>query len=89
MCRWVARGHSELNGRRFPTRSPVADRSASAYEELIEADRLAMRSPRPQHLLRHPGRIEGICAALHWAWRRDAPPPITVPDSDAPEAGAD
>jgi hypothetical protein len=91
-CQWLAGAvvpHS-LYGGRGPAHSPVTEREAAAYEELVEveflaAERLAMRRPRPRWLLNRPGWIEGICATLRWAWRRSGPPPLPLPA--APAAG--
>ncbi|MCO1659202.1 hypothetical protein [Pseudonocardia humida] len=84
-CRWLAAatvpscvGSYEL------AHSPVTQRPAKAYEELIEAealaaDNLALR--RPRLLTSRPGWCEGIRNTLAWAWRREGPPPVAIPDT--------
>lgn len=85
-CRWMARGTVELNGRHTPVWAPVTNRSARAYEELIEAEllaaeTLALRRPVPAWLAARPGWCEAVCATLRWAWRRSGPPPVPLPDT--------
>lgn len=78
-CAWLAGAPLRLGtGAVVPRRSPVTERTASAYEELIEAEliaaeRLAMRTPRPQWVSNRPGWIEAVCATLKWVWRHGGP----------------
>jgi hypothetical protein len=87
-CEWLAAAvFRPTSGPRQDACSPVTGRSARAYEELIEAEcvaaeRMLLRRPRPRSLLRRPGWIEGVTATLRWAWRRDGPTPLDVPDLD-------
>jgi len=85
-CRWLANAVVRPDiGPAYVAHAPVTERTARAYEELIEAEYLAaekldQRRPRPQWLLDEPGWIEGVCATFHWAWRRVGPPPIQLDD---------
>jgi hypothetical protein len=81
-CGWLAAAvvRPEV-GRRFVARSPVTGRTASAYEELIEAEYLAAEQLHvrcPDLLVDRPGWCEGVRATLRWAWRRSDPPPLTL-----------
>jgi len=85
-CRWLANAvvRPEI-GAAYVAHAPVTERTARAYEELIEAECLAaekldQRRPRPQWLLDEPGWIEGVCATFRWAWRGAGPPPIQLDD---------
>lgn len=82
-CRWLAGAVVQTPmGRRHPASSPVSDRAARAYEELIEAEFLAAERLdllRPDLVEHRPGWCEAIRATLRWAWRCDGPPPIAVP----------
>lgn len=85
-CRWLANAVVRpALGPAYVAHAPVTERTARAYEELIEvecltAEKLEMRRPRPQWLLDEPGWIEGVCATFRWAWRRTGPPPIQLDD---------
>jgi len=85
-CRWLANAVVRPDiGPSYVAHGPVTERTARAYEELIEAECLAaekldQRRPRPQWLLDEPGWIEGVCATFRWAWRRAGPPPIQLDD---------
>lgn len=73
------------SGRRFLAYSPVTDRTATAYEELIEAEYLAaelLDVRQPELLVVRPGWREAIRATLRWAWRRSGPPPLELPTAD-------
>jgi len=82
-CEWIAGAVVRTrNGRRFLAYSPVTNRTATAYEELIEAEYLAaelLDVRRPDLLTARPGWCEAIRATLRWAWRRTGPPPLVVP----------
>lgn len=84
-CRWLAATDVRPpDGRWYLAPSPVTERTARAYEELIvaecfEAEKLVLRRPIPRWLQRRPGWIEGILATLGWAWQRNGRPPIDVP----------
>jgi len=88
-CRWLATATVRpRNGRWYEAYAPVTERSARAYEELIEAEYLAaekldMRRPRPRWVAERPGWIEGVCATLRWAWRRIGAPPIQLDERAA------
>ena len=49
------------------------------YEELLAAERLAIRNPGG--IEGRPGWLEGIVATLQWAWAASAAPPIEVPST--------
>ena len=89
-CRWLARGTSRpSNGLWEPARSPVTKRTDRAYEELIdaeliEAEKLDLRRPRPDWLERRPGWSEGIVVTLRWVWQHSGPPPLKI---ERPAAG--
>jgi len=89
-CSWMAGAIVRTSTeRRFVAPSPVTRRTATAYEELIEAEYLAaellgVRQPRLAET--QPGWCEGIRATLRWAWRRSGPPPIDVAASAQPAA---
>ncbi len=82
-CTWIAGAMVQTpNGRRIPARSPATNRSATAYEELIEAEYLAaelLDVRRPNLLVHRPGWCEAVRATLRWAWRRNGPPPLDLP----------
>jgi hypothetical protein len=82
-CAWIATATVRLeSGRSFAARSPVTRTTASAYEELIEAEYLAAEQldvRRPDLLASRPGWCEGIRATLRWAWRHSGPVPFPVP----------
>ena len=82
-CRWLAGAvTTSSDGRRRLPMSPVTERTATAYEELIEAEYLAaelLDVHRPRLLVSRPGWCEAIRATLRWSWRRNGPPPITLP----------
>ncbi|MGH3614189.1 MAG: hypothetical protein ACRDRK_16660 [Pseudonocardia sp.] len=87
-CQWLAGTIVRTsNGQRFPAYSPASGKTATAYEELIEAEYLAaelldVRQPRPA--TSRPGWCEGVRATLRWAWRRNGPSPIDVAVSAQP-----
>jgi hypothetical protein len=82
-CSWLAGAIVRTTtGRRFVARSPVTNRTATAYEELIEAEYLAAEMldvRQPRLVATRPGWCEGIRATLRWAWRRNGPPPLDLP----------
>ncbi len=88
-CEWLARATVRSpTGRPYLVTSPVTGRAAPAYEELIEvelveAEKLDMRQPRPEWLKHRPGWSEAICATLRWAWARSSPPPLRLGKSAA------
>ena len=88
-CRWLADAVvTDQTGRRQLPYSPATERSARAYEELIEAEYLAAEKldlMRPRLVERRPGWCEGIRATLRWAWRCNGPAPFA--DSHVPAAG--
>lgn len=78
-CRWLAGAIVEDRFGRRPAESPVTNRSARAYEELIEAECLAaelLPNRRPGLARRQPGWSDGVRVTLSWAWRRQGPPPL-------------
>lgn len=83
-CRWMARATVRpASGRWYVQWAPATKRTASAYEELIEAecvaaDALLHRRPIPRWLLARPGWAEAIVDTLGWAWRRSAPAPMST-----------
>lgn len=86
-CEWLATAPriAEVGAYR-PACSPATGRTARAHEELIEtellaAERLASREPRPARLARRPGWIEGIVDTLRWAWLHDGAPPLQVDEA--------
>ena len=89
-CQWLAGVIVRTNtGRRYPAYSPATRRTATAYEELIEAEYLAaelLDVRQPGLVTSRPGWCEGIRATLRWAWRRNGPPPLdlTAPAHPAP-----
>ncbi|MFC4950785.1 hypothetical protein [Pseudonocardia sp. GCM10023141] len=90
-CQWMAGAIVRTQtGRRFLAYSPATDRSATAYEELIEAEYLAaelLDVRRPELLETRPGWCEAIRATLRWAWRRNGPPPLDLPAVPRPAVG--
>lgn len=81
-CEWLATAvsRSDAGAHRLAS-SPATGRMARAHEELIEAELLAAellsaRDPRPARLSRRPGWIEGIVDTLRWAWLHDGAPPL-------------
>lgn len=86
-CEWLATAIVRPDaGAHHPAYSPATGRMARAYEELIDAElvaaeRLAARDPRPARLVRRPGWIEGIVDTLTWAWRHAGPPPLQLDES--------
>jgi len=86
-CRWLATAVVQTQmGRRHLAYSPVSERSARAYEELIEAEFLAAERlgvRRPDLVEHRPGWCEAIRATLRWAWRHDGPPPLDLPATQA------
>ena len=94
---WIAGAMVQApNGRRIPARSPATNRSATAYEELIEAEYLAaelLDVRRPDLLVHRPGWCEAARRGLArpTAPRRGAPRPPergVVLDGEAPESRA-
>ncbi|MQA12837.1 MAG: hypothetical protein GEV09_01340 [Pseudonocardiaceae bacterium] len=89
ICEWLATATVQTGGgRQHAAWAPVTERTARAYEELIEAEYLAaekldLRRPRPPWLAERPGWSEGICATLRWAWRRSGPPPLVIDERAA------
>jgi len=83
-CRWLARATVRPDiGPWYLADSPVTERTARAYPELIEAEclaaeKLAMRRPVPEWLADQPGWIEAVVATLNWAWRRTGEPPMEL-----------
>jgi len=88
-CRWLAGAMVRLgDGPWFPAHSPVGRRTATAYEELIEAEYLAaelLDVRRPNLAVHRPGWCEAIRATLRWAWRHDGPPPLELPPAGPPD----
>lgn len=83
-CRWLAGTVAMTRtGRQLPAAAPVTNRSVRAYEELIEAEYLAAEQldvRQPDLVASRPGWCEGIQATLRWAWRREGPPPLPLPE---------
>jgi hypothetical protein len=81
-CAWLAASVVQApNGQRRPARSPATNRSATAYEELIESEYLAaevLDVRRPDLVEHRPDWCEAVRATLRWAWRRNGPPPVDV-----------
>lgn len=86
-CRWLAAAVVVTQaGRQQPAFAPVTNRSARAYEELIEAEYLAagqLDVRRPDLVASRPGWREAIRATLRWAWRHEGPPPLALPAARA------
>ncbi|MBN9759354.1 hypothetical protein Ae706Ps2_3549 [Pseudonocardia sp. Ae706_Ps2] len=62
--------------------APVTRSCATAYEELIEAECVAVELlpvRQPDLVVDRPGWCEGIRATLWWAWRGEGPAPLAVP----------
>ena len=82
-CKWLAGAIVRTStGRRYPAYSPATGKTATAYEELIEAEYLAaelLDVRQPELAASRPGWCEGIRATLRWAWRRNGPPPLDLP----------
>ncbi|MEU7811836.1 hypothetical protein [Pseudonocardia sp. NPDC049154] len=88
-CRWLAGASVEFNGRRRLPLSPIMHGSRPAFEELIEAEYLAVVSMEAQPLEQRlygdrPGYVEAVAATLRWAWRRSGPVPDLRPANTAP-----
>ena len=87
-CSWLAGAIVRASsGQRYPAYSPVTRRTATAYEELIEAEYLAaelLDVRRPELVQSRPGWCEGIRATLRWAWRRSGPAPLELPATVRP-----
>jgi hypothetical protein len=83
-CRWIATATVRpRTGSWYVAPAPITQRSASAYEELIEAEYLAaetlsLRQPPPAWLSKQPGWLDGVLAMFAWAWRRSARPPLDL-----------
>jgi hypothetical protein len=83
-CRWLAGATVRPDeGAWYRATAPVTERSASAIEELIEAECLAaevllFRTPVPTWVAKRPGWLSAVVATLAWAWRRSGTPPIDV-----------
>ncbi|ALE74225.1 hypothetical protein FRP1_16630 [Pseudonocardia sp. EC080625-04] len=82
-CRWLAgASHRTSWGLVQPAVAPVTRSRTTAYEELIEAECLAVELlplRQPGLITDRPGWREGIRATLWWAWRGEGPPPLDVP----------
>jgi len=82
-CQWLAGAIVRTStGRRYPAYSPATRRTATAYEELIEAEYLAaelLDVRQPRLAASRPGWCDGIRATLRWAWRRNGPRPLDLP----------
>jgi len=82
-CRWLAGAVTTTQtGRQMPAFAPVSNRSARAYEELIEAEYVAVEqlaARRPDLVVARPGWCEAVRATLRWAWRHEGPPPLELP----------
>jgi hypothetical protein len=83
-CRWLATATVRPKaGPARPARSPVTERTARAYEELIAAEvvaahKLALRRPVPSWLVKRPGWLDAVIATLDWAWSRTAGCPMDL-----------
>lgn len=81
-CRWLARATVRPpDGRPYLAFSPVTERDALASEERIEdellaAEKMALRRPVPQRVLDRPGWLDAVIATLSWAWLRRGTPPV-------------
>jgi hypothetical protein len=85
-CRWLARAVTEFNGHRQLASRPVTPGNRLAFEELIEAEylaveTLAVRRPAPLLVTSRPGYVDAVRATLRWAWRRNGPVPVIPPIS--------
>lgn len=82
-CRWLAGApHRTSWGRIQQPAAPVTRSCATAYEELIEAECVAVELlpvRQPDLVAERPGWCEGIRATLWWAWRGEGPAPLAVP----------
>lgn len=81
-CRWLAGATVRpRQGRPYMAFAPVTERSASAYEELIEAElraaeTMSLRRPMPTRLQSRPGWLDAVIATLNWAWHHSGQPPM-------------
>jgi hypothetical protein len=86
-CRWLACAIVPgLHDRMEPARAPITYRTASAHEELIEAEtQIAERrlARWPQGMASQPGWLEAVQATLSWAWRGIGTPPLEIRRADA------
>jgi hypothetical protein len=86
-CRWLARAIVPgLRGRMKPAWAPITGRSASAHEELIEAETQAAErwlARNPHGMAGQPGWLQSVHATLSWAWRGVDSPPLDVQHVDA------
>ena len=86
-CRWLACAIVPgLQGRMGPAFAPISERSASAHEELIEAEtQMAERwlANSPRGMERQPGWLESVNATLDWVWRGNGTPPLSISHADA------
>ncbi len=85
-CRWLAGATVRPSeGAWYRQWAPVTEREGTAYEELIEAECLAVESllaqrPVPAWLQSRPRWLDGIADTLDWAWRRTAAAPFAAGD---------
>jgi hypothetical protein len=86
-CRWLGCAIVPgLQGRMQPAWAPITGRTASAHEELIEAEtHTAERwlARYPHGLEDEPGWLESVNATLDWAWRGNGTLPLNISHADA------
>jgi hypothetical protein len=86
-CRWLACAIGpRLRGRQGPAMAPISGRTASAHEELIEAETQAAErwlAKYPRGMERRSGWLESVNATLDWAWRGNGTPPLNISHADA------
>jgi hypothetical protein len=63
--------------------SPVTGLQSKAYEELIAEETQAAEQIVADSLPGEPGFVDGVLAALLWAWRRSGVPPLDVKRAQA------
>ncbi|NWJ72712.1 hypothetical protein HX744_19695 [Pseudonocardia sp. ICBG1122] len=87
-CRWLAGApHRTSWGQVQQPAAPVTRSRATAYEELIEAECVAVELltvRQPDLVADRPGWCEGIRATLWWAWRGECQAPLAVPRQTNP-----
>lgn len=81
-CRWMAATPMRTALCGGLPRSPVTRRACLAREQLIEAEAKAAQRQEQfsPDLTARPGWGEGVRATFRWAWCREGPPPIEVPN---------
>jgi hypothetical protein len=85
-CRWLANAVVPGLQGRTPAWAPITHRTATAHEELIEAETLAAErwaARHPDGMQGRPGWLEAILTTLTWSWRGVGVPPLEIRSADA------